>query len=84
MSPVAPRFCGVPLMPGARRPAPVANGALHRGSGCTLGDIVAEWLVFAVPAVAVAFGYQRIFCDKIFAVWIVDYIFAYGSGTYFQ
>lgn len=65
-------------------PVMVANGALHCGSGCTLGDIVAEWLVFAVPAVAVAFGYQSIFSHKIFAVWIVDYIFAYGFGIIFQ
>ena len=62
----------------------VANGALHCGSGCMLGDIVAEWLVFAVPAVAVAFGYQSIFGDRIFAVWVVDYLFAYGFGIFFQ
>jgi hypothetical protein len=36
-------------------PIMVANGVLHCGSGCTLGDICAEWLVFAVPAIAVAF-----------------------------
>ncbi len=65
-------------------PIMVANGALHCGSGCTLGDILAEWLVFAVPAVAVAFGYQSIFNDKIFAVWIVDYIFAYAFGIFFS
>ncbi|WP_239478982.1 DUF4396 domain-containing protein [Lichenicola cladoniae] len=65
-------------------PVMVANGALHCGSGCMLGDIVAEWLVFAVPAVAVAFGYQTIFSDKVFAVWVVDYIFAYAFGIFFQ
>lgn len=65
-------------------PIMVANGALHCGSGCTLGDICAEWLVFAVPAVAVAFGWGRIFHDKIFAVWIVDYLFAYAFGIVFQ
>jgi branched-subunit amino acid transport protein len=65
-------------------PIMVANGALHCGSGCTLGDIVAEWLVFAVPAVAVAFGYRSIFSDKIFAAWTVDYIFAYIFGIFFQ
>jgi len=65
-------------------PVMVANGALHCGSGCTLGDILAEWLVFTVPAVAVAFGYQSIFSDKIFAVWIVDYVFAYAFGIFFQ
>jgi hypothetical protein len=62
----------------------VANGALHCGSGCMLGDICAEWLVFAVPAIAVAFGWHGIFSDKIFAVWIVDYIFAYAFGIVFQ
>lgn len=65
-------------------PIMVANGALHCGSGCTLGDIVAEWLVFAVPAIAVGFGWQSIFSGKIFAVWIVDYLFAYAFGIVFQ
>ena len=62
----------------------VANGALHCGSGCTLGDIVAEWLVFAVPAIAVWFGYHSLFSERIFAVWLVDYIFAYVFGIVFQ
>lgn len=62
----------------------VANGALHCGSGCTLGDIVAEWLMFAVPAIAVAFGYGSLFGTRIFAVWIVDYLFAYAFGIVFQ
>lgn len=37
-------------------PIMVANGTLHCGAGCTLGDICAEWLVFAFPAIAIAFG----------------------------
>ncbi len=65
-------------------PAMVANGTLHCGAGCTLGDICAEWLAFAVPAIAVAFGWQGIFSEKIFAVWIVDYLFAYAFGMGFQ
>jgi len=65
-------------------PIMVGNGALHCGSSCTLGDICAEWLVFAVPAVAVAFGYRGIFSDRIFAAWIVDYFFAYIFGIIFQ
>ncbi|HZP99847.1 MAG TPA: DUF4396 domain-containing protein [Reyranella sp.] len=65
-------------------PVMVGNGALHCGSGCTLGDICAEWLVFAVPAVAVAFGWHSIFSDRMFAVWIVDYLFAYAFGIVFQ
>ncbi len=65
-------------------PLMVGNGALHCGSGCTLGDIVAEWLVFLVPGIAVWFGYGSLFGDKIFAVWIVDYLFAYAFGIVFQ
>ncbi len=62
----------------------VGKGAAHCGAGCTLGDIVAEWLCFAVPAIAVWFGYRSIFPDKIFAVWIVDYILAFSFGIVFQ
>ncbi len=65
-------------------PVMVANGALHCGSGCTLGDIVAEWLMIAFPAIVVAFGYKSLFSDQIFARWIVDYIFAYAFGIVFQ
>jgi hypothetical protein len=65
-------------------PLMVANGALHCGSGCMLGDILAEWLVFAVPAIAVAFGWQRLFGERIFAAWIVDFLFAYALGILFQ
>lgn len=65
-------------------PVMVTNGALHCGSGCTLGDIIAEWLVFAVPAIAVWFGWQSLFGDKLFAAWIVDYLFAYAFGIVFQ
>ncbi len=45
---------------------------------------MAEWLVFAVPAIAVAFGWHSIFSDKIFATWIVDYLFAFAFGIVFQ
>jgi len=65
-------------------PASVASGALHCGSGCTLGDICAEWLAFFLPAVAVAFGAGWLFTNKIFAIWIVDYIFAFAFGILFQ
>jgi hypothetical protein len=65
-------------------PVMVANGVLHCGSGCTLGDICAEWLVFLVPAVAVWFGWHGVFGEKMFATWIVDYLFAYAFGIVFQ
>ncbi len=64
----------------------VAKGTLHCGGGCTLGDICAEWLAALVPAVAVAFGWKWLFAadHKIFAVWIVDFIFAFLFGIAFQ
>lgn len=62
----------------------VGKGAAHCGSGCTLGDLCAEWLVFFVPVIAVWFGYQSLFAHKIFAVWVVDYLFALAIGVAFQ
>lgn len=65
-------------------PAMVAKGTSHCGSGCAAGDICAEWLAFAVPAIAVWFGWQTIFETRMFAVWILDFIFAFGFGIAFQ
>ena len=62
----------------------VAKGAAHCGSGCALGDILAEWLAFLVPAVAIWFGWQTIFAEKIFAVWVLDFLFAFALGVAFQ
>lgn len=64
--------------------ATVGVGAAHCGAGCTLGDIVAEWLAYLAPGVAIAFGWQSLFADKLFAVWILDFIVAFGFGIAFQ
>lgn len=50
--------------------------ATHCGSGCTLGDIVAEWLLVAFPLV--------IFGRKLYGGWLVDYLFAFLLGIAFQ
>jgi hypothetical protein len=65
-------------------PVMVGKAAAHCGSGCCLGDICAEWLAFALPSVAIAFGWHSLFSEKMFAVWIVDYIFAFALGILFQ
>jgi len=62
----------------------VAKGASHCGAGCTLGDIIAEWLAFAFPAIAVWLGWHTVFPEKTFAVWILDYVLAFGIGIAFQ
>jgi hypothetical protein len=64
--------------------ARVAISTAHCGSGCTVGDLIAEWLAFFVPAIALWFGYQSLFGEKMFAVWILDYIFAFVVGIMFQ
>lgn len=75
--------------PSGRASAPpfsimVGKGALHCGSGCMIGDVLAEWLAFSVPAIAVALGWKTLFADKMFAVWILDFIFAFVLGIIFQ
>ena len=62
----------------------VGKGTTHCGAGCTLGDITAEWLAVIFPSVAVGFGWGSIFADKMFAVWVLDYLFAFAFGVAFQ
>lgn len=62
----------------------VGKGAAHCGSGCCIGDIAAEWLAFAVPGIAVALGWGSLFNEKIFAVWVLDFVFAFALGIVFQ
>lgn len=65
-------------------PIMVAKGALHCGAGCSLGDIAAEWLAFGVPVVATWFGWHSLFDEKIFAVWVLDFVLAFVIGIVFQ
>lgn len=65
-------------------PIMVSKATLHCGSGCALGDICAEWLVFFVPAVASWFGWRTIFGQKVFANWVLDYLLAFAFGIAFQ
>jgi hypothetical protein len=65
-------------------PVMVGKGALHCGSGCMLGDVAAEWLAFLAPAVAVWLGWQSLFGEKMYAVWLLDFLFAFGLGIVFQ
>ncbi|HEY2727166.1 MAG TPA: DUF4396 domain-containing protein [Parafilimonas sp.] len=54
----------------------VGIGALHCGSGCTLGDIIAEILLLNISVVIVS--------DKIINSWLIDYFFAFVLGIVFQ
>lgn len=64
--------------------AVVAKGTLHCGAGCALGDMIAETLALAAPAMLIPLGWPGLFGDRIFAVWILDFILAFGIGVVFQ
>lgn len=57
-------------------PVRVGIGATHCGAGCTLGDILATWLVFALglSIAGLALPYEYLF----------DYTFAFALGIAFQ
>jgi hypothetical protein len=80
----ARKRCEKPPSKGLPFPVMVAKGAGHCGGGCCIGDIIAEWLAFAVPAVAAWFGWHSLFSEKIFAVWVLDFVLAFLIGVAFQ
>lgn len=55
----------------------VGLAATHCGSGCTLGDILAEGVILSLVPFTL-FGHQ------IFAAWVVDLIVAFLFGIAFQ
>ena len=66
----------MPGMKGRPRWQSVVLSTLHCGAGCTLADIVGEWVLFFVP---VAIG------GSILAgTWVVDYLLALAFGIGFQ
>ena len=65
-------------------PMMVAKGTTHCGSGCMIGDVLAEWLAFGLPVVAVWLGWHTLFSDRIYAVWVLDFVFAFLLGVAFQ
>jgi len=49
---------------------------LHCGSGCTLGNIIAELLISIVPVF--------VWGSNILGAWVVDFVFAFLLGIIFQ
>lgn len=64
--------------PGKKKPfwQIVTGGTTHCGAGCTLGDVVAGWILFASPLV--------LFGSELYGEWLVDYFWAYLFGIVFQ
>lgn len=54
----------------------VVVGVLHCGSGCTLGDIIAETSLIFIPF--------ALFGKELYGAWAVDYVLALAIGIIFQ
>lgn len=54
----------------------VALSALHCGAGCTLADIIGEWLTNYVPVTVAG--------SQLVGNWVLDFILALIIGVYFQ
>ncbi|MEE4025382.1 DUF4396 domain-containing protein [Gordonia sp. PKS22-38] len=59
-------------------------GTSHCGAGCTVADLVVEWLIFTVPPVAIIGGMDWLFDDEIYAGWVLAYVAALAAGIGFQ
>ncbi|MBO0834409.1 MAG: DUF4396 domain-containing protein [Actinobacteria bacterium] len=68
-----PRAHGMPAKP---LWAGVAVSATHCGAGCVLGDLIAEWVVFAAGL--------KVAGMTLSAEYLLDYVLALGWGILFQ
>lgn len=64
--------------------AEVIRGTTHCGAGCTLGDVAAELMLANVPAIALALGWRRLWSEKMYSAWILDFLLAFAFGILFQ
>jgi hypothetical protein len=46
--------------------------------------VIAEWLAFFSPGVAIAFGWHFVFTEKTYAIWTLDFVTAFALGILFQ
>lgn len=54
----------------------VLKGATHCGAGCAVGDVIGEWMVFALGLV--------LFGSKLGTKYLVAFALAYAFGIFFQ
>ncbi len=60
----------------------IAKGVSHCGAGCTLGDIIGEWLVYLTGWTIAVFGTHA--ADTLTAAFVADFVFAWTLGIAFQ
>jgi hypothetical protein len=61
---------------------PVSKGVSHCGAGCTLGDIVGEWLVYITTWSIPIFAAHEV--NTLMAMFVVDFALAWTFGIVFQ
>lgn len=71
-------------MPKSSMPVSVFIGTCHCGAGCSLADLIIEWLLFFIPGLYVVGGYPWFFHNNLFAGFVLAFILAYIIGVSFQ
>jgi hypothetical protein len=61
-----------------------AIATTHCGSGCALGDVLSEIIIYFFPIVLTWLGYPRLWNQPIFSAWILDFVLAFLFGIAFQ
>ncbi|HET8756027.1 MAG TPA: DUF4396 domain-containing protein [Solirubrobacteraceae bacterium] len=61
---------------------PVSKGVSHCGAGCTLGDIVGEWLVYLTAWTIPIFASHA--ANSLMAMFVADFVLAWSFGIVFQ
>ena len=61
---------------------PVAKGVSHCGAGCTLGDIVGEWIVYLTAWSIPLFASDA--ANSLMAMYVADFVLAWTFGIVFQ
>lgn len=59
-------------------------GTCHCGAGCSLADLIIEWLLYFFPALYIVGGYRTIFSHKLFSGFVLAFILALIIGVSFQ
>jgi len=56
----------------------IAKATTHCGSGCAVGDVIAETMVAVIPLPLALFG------QRMFGTWVLDFVLALLFGAVFQ
>ena len=61
---------------------PISKGVSHCGAGCTLGDIIGEWIIYLTAWSIPLFAAKP--PNTLFAAYVADFVLAWTLGIIFQ